>query len=257
MISRISPEKNILDGIKIIEKVIKQIPNATLTIVGGGDDKHYIDSIKGYIKTRNLDKNVKMVGFKKDVVPYYQSADVMLLTSKAEGFCLSLFESKICGLPLVTYELPNLDAIREGKGMFVVPQNDIEEAAEKIVQILSNPDLKKSMGEEARQSIEKMYPNNLDKHWNHIFEYALAPKENTPLLQKAPLEAAIDILTQFASDGILMRGSNAIIGNPTHTAALEDTIKEIRSSTSYRLGWFLTTIPRKIKDRIKGQKYVE
>ena len=39
--------------------------------------------------------------------------------------------------------------------------------------------------------------------------------------------------------------------------ALENTVKELRNSTSYRLGWFLTTIPRKIKDFIKGQKYQE
>lgn len=255
MVSRLSQEKQILDGIKIVENVIKKIPDATLTIVGDGDDKYYVDTLNNYIKTNKLEKNIKLVGFKKNVIPYYQSADVMLITSKFEGFCLSLVESKLCGLPLVTYDLPNLDTVRESKGMFVVEQEDIETAAEKIIEILSDDDLKKKMGKEARESGEKIIDFDIAKHWDYIFDQAISPKED--LSQKSDISTALDILLDFTAKGIFLRGSNVIIGDPVHTAALEATIKEIRSSTSYRLGWFLTTIPRKIKDFIKGQKYVE
>lgn len=257
IVCRISREKQIHEAVKIFQKVIKKVPDAKLTIVGGGDEKLYADELKSYITDNKLDGAVEMVGFKKDVLPYYQAADVMLITSKFEGYCLSLVESKICGIPLVTYDLPNLDTVREGKGMFVVPQNDIDEAAERIIEILSDDKLKKEMGAEARKSAEELLSFDIAKHWEYIFEQTLIQKENNSGLQKEPLNAAIDILLDFTAKGILTRGSNGTAGNSLHIAALEATIKEIKNSTSYRLGWFLTTIPRKIKDYIKARKHAE
>ncbi len=261
MVCRISNEKQIHDALKIIQNVINKIPEATLTIVGDGDDKLYIDSINIYIQDNKLENAVNMVGFKKDVLPYYQAADVMLITSRFEGFCLSLVESKICGLPLVTYDLPNVDTVRSGKGMFVVSQNDIDGATEKIVQILSDDDLKRKMGAEARKSAEELLSFDLSKHWDYIFEQTLNPSESMVAISSSVC-ATINTLCHYTAQGLLLRIKEGIITeefsqSAARIADLENTVKEIRRSTSYRLGWFLTTIPRKIKDFIKGQKYVE
>ena len=270
MTCRISQEKQVLDAIKIVEQVALKIPDVTFTIVGGGDDCYKKD-LTNYIKEHKLDDIVKMVGFKKNVLPYYQSADIMLLTSKFEGFCLSLLESKICGLPLVMYDLPNLDTVRDAKGMAVVPQNDIDAAAEKIIEILSDDSLKKQMGKEARESAEEILSIDLAKHWDYIFETTLNP--DTAEIKKTPEQSAINTLVHYTGQGILARmytqpqiqyqqvplevPNKDWLRQSHYAETLEATIKEIRSSTSYKLGWFLTTIPRKIKDFIKGQKYVE
>ncbi len=270
MTCRISQEKQVLDAIKIVEQVSLKIPDVTFTIVGGGDEC-YKNDLTNYIKEHKLDDIVKMVGFKKNVLPYYQSADVMLITSKIEGFCLSLLEGKICGLPLVIYDLPNLDTVRDAKGMAVVPQNDIDAAAEKIIEILSDDKLKKQMGKEARESAEEILSIDLAKHWDYIFEKTLNP--DTAEIKKTPEQSAINTLVHYTGQGILARmytqpqiqyqqvplevPNKDWLRQSHYAETLEATIKEIRSSTSYKLGWFLTTIPRKIKDFIKGQKYVE
>ncbi|MBQ2896877.1 MAG: glycosyltransferase [Clostridia bacterium] len=269
-VSRISHEKQIMDTIKIVHKVTEKISDVVLTIVGSGDE-YEKNRLTNYINDNKLDKVVKLVGFKKNVVPYYQSADIMLFTSKFEGAPLSLMESKICGLPLVTYELLNVDTVRDAKGMAVVPQNDIDAAAEEIIKILSDDKLKKQMGKEARESAEEMLSIDLAKHWDYIFEKTLNP--DTKEIKLTPDQSALNTLVHYTSQGILARmythpqvqyqqiplevPNEDWLLQSHYAESLEATIKEIRSSTSYRLGWFLTTIPRKIKDFIKGQKYVE
>ncbi|MBQ2968132.1 MAG: glycosyltransferase [Clostridia bacterium] len=269
MTCRISPEKQILDAIKITEAVRKKIPDVTLTIVGAPDTKTYMDEITGYIKTKKLQDTVILPGFQKDVLPYYQNADIMLITSEYEGFPLSLVESKMCGVPLVIYELPHLDTVQAAKGMAVVPQKDILGAARHIIDILSDDVLKKEMGRAARQSAEEIYSHDLKELWKNIFDKTLNPVEKESL---SPASAAILTMNSYMLQGIVARASYApqtqeiasdtdskltLDAYTNHVLTLEATVREIRSSTSYRLGWFLTWPFRKIKDKIKGQKYVE
>ncbi len=255
MVCRLSREKQVLDAIKIVEKVSKKIPDVSLTIVGSGDDAGYCHLIDNYIKTNKLEDIVTMVGFKKDVTPYYSKADIMLMTSQYEGAPLTLMESKILGLPLVIYDLSNLDTVREAKGMFVVPQNNIDAAAEKIIDLLSDDNLKKRMGKEARKSAEEILSVDLAEHWKYIFDFTIDKEKPVPKMDLCDINTAMRTLVSYNSQGIKNRGGQSI-SSPLSESYLA-TIKEIRASTSYRLGWFLTTIPRKIKDFIKGQKYIE
>ncbi len=262
MTCRISPEKQVMDALKIVELVKKKIPDITLTVVGGGELTWYNKQLKEYVKQKKLDDTVHFTGFKTNVIPYYQTADLMLITSKFEGFCLSLIESKICGLPLVCYDMPNLDTIRNAEGIVVVPQNDIEDAAKNIIKILLDDSLKKNMGKQARKSAEKLYDLNFSTHWDTIFDETLKP--HSPKAYTAE-DAALQTLLYYSTVGIISRGVSNNTSIPaqdlaeyaTHVQNLEATIREIRASTSYKLGWFLTWPFRKIKDKIKGQKYVK
>lgn len=259
-VGRVSYEKQVLDLLEIVKRVRQRVPDATLTIVGEADDKPYEKEVENYIKKNKLESAVKMAGFCTDVQPFYQACDVMLCTSKFEGFCLTIAESKICGLPLVTYELPNLDFVREHKGMFVVPQNDIEKAAQCVVQLLTDEKLKRTMGAEARKSAEELFSLDLGEHWRKIFESALQEKPAAKMLcESEPMETAVGLCVEYTARGIRKRGEGGanqeqLTAYMLECNALDATIKEIRSSTSYRLGMLLTTLPRKIKSLFMRKK---
>ena len=270
MACRISPEKQILDAIKIIEKVRNNVPDATLTIVGTADNKAYFEQIEKYIKKQKLQHAVILPGFQKDVLPYYLDASAILITSQYEGFPLSLVESKMCGLPLVIYDLFHLDSVQEAKGMAVVAQNDITRAAQKLTEILTDDALRQQMGKDARQSAEEIYSVDFAKLWDTIFDKILHPEQPKAL---SPESYALLTMHRYTLQGVEFRAGpppqrtpvengtandfSALDAYTAHVLALEATVREIRSSTSYKLGWFLTLPFRKIKDKLKGQKYVE
>lgn len=259
-VGRVSPEKQVLDLLKILAIVRKKVPDATLTIVGEAEYKPYERELKDFIRKNDLEDAVEMAGFSTEVLPYYQKSDVMLCTSKFEGFCLTIAESKICGLPLVTYELPNLDFIRDGKGMFVVEQNDVQAAAEHVIELLTDDELRHKMGNEAHENAMELFSLDLAEHWNLIFAETLKPKEEKiALYQRPPLETALGLMSEFTARGIRRRGQDGggsadvyeLLHYMVECNALDATIKEIRSSTSYRIGRAITLLPGTILNLLR------
>lgn len=250
-----SLQKQTLHAVKVIDLVRKKIPDATLTLIGGCDEPDYKRQIEKYIAQNDLKDAVKMVGYTQDVLPYYRKADVMLCTSKYEGFSLSLTESKMCGLPLVCYYLSNWDMARDPKGMVNIPQGDIEAAADAVIEILENDDLRRQMGKEARESAEELLSIDLGKHWQEIFEKTFEPRQRVDGVEiKSPVETAVNVALETFARGIAVRASN---GAPQVQSeqyrALVDALHGIEHSESYKLGLWLTAIPRKIKRIIKGK----
>ena len=160
----------------------------------------------------------------------------------------------MCGIPLVMYELPNLDITRNAKGMIVVPQSDIEAAAHEIVKLFKDDIYKKEIGRQARESAEEFYSIDLAKHWQSIFELSVQPpKPIVPLYKLSAEEVAVRMAVEYYRDGIIKRGVNS--GDTTYLsmrcAELEHTLEEFRRSESYRIGMIITFIPRKIKALLK------
>ncbi|MBR5306348.1 MAG: glycosyltransferase, partial [Oscillospiraceae bacterium] len=257
--ARIDRGKQIDDTIEILNLVKKEIPDVKFIIIGGCDDIAYKNLIDQLIDRYHLADNVEMPGYVKDVLPYYQNADILLSTSKFEGFGLSLMESKVCGLPLVCYYLPNLDISRNPKGMINVAQGDIYGAADAIIKILSEDSYKKELGRQARESGIEYISQDIGAIWesifedigNNVFEYA------DDISVKDPLVTATNILVDFIAEGIATRGtgggykSEDLIFYQSRCNSLDQTIKEIKNSTAYKIGMAITSFPRKIKSLIK------
>lgn len=251
-VGRISWEKRVLDAIRVAKIVHDKFPDATLTIVGSGDDENYVNTVKDYITDNDLGSVVKMAGFTQNVIPYYQSADVILNTSAYEGFSIALTEAKVCGLPLVCYFLPNWDLARDPRGMINVPQGDYEAAAEEVIRLFENDELKKQMGREARQSAEELLGIDLAEHWEKIIAKTLENEDKADgVVIGSPESAAISIAVEKYATGIKLWAERQGEGASWRCDELERTLAEFRRSESYRIGLIVTYIPRKIKALLK------
>ena len=257
--ARIDKGKQIDDTIEILALVKKEIADVKLTIIGGCDDIAYKKYIDQLIVRHKLENNVEMPGYVHNILDYYQGADILLSTSKFEGFGLSLMESKVCGLPLVCYYLPNLDIARNPKGMINIPQGDIQAAADAIVKILSDDSYKKEMGRQARESGISYISTDVGAVWQNIFEDMQRNHFvfSDDVTAKDPLATATDILAQFVAEGMSTRGSGGsfssedLIFYQSRCNALDQTITEIKNSTAYKIGMMITSLPRKIKGLLK------
>ena len=94
MVSRLSPEKNINYAMSIM----KRLPEYQLVVLGSGSLRHKLEERK---KAENID-NVTFVGYKSLVEQYYNIFDALLLTSKIEGTPISIVEALMCGTPIFT-----------------------------------------------------------------------------------------------------------------------------------------------------------
>ncbi|WP_037377051.1 glycosyltransferase [Selenomonas sp. AB3002] len=166
-------QKQVLELPAILENVVQVLPEARLQIVGKADNPEIEARLRKMFEERGLLGNVDFLGFHTDVERYYRQASVMLMTSKFEGFPMSVAESKRYGTPLVMYELPYLELLRDGRGYIAVPQNDQKGAADALVRILSDSELRKQLSSEAKSSLEVFSKVNLMKVWENVFSVAI------------------------------------------------------------------------------------
>jgi len=167
-IARFSPEKNHSDAIKIFNSVVKVIPDAKLHFYGyGGEEK----GMKELIAELKLEENIIIHGYATNIEEILSSASLSILTSKTEGFCLSLLESIACGCPAVSYDIkygPAELLVNKING-YLVPYGDKELFAQKIIDILSDDNLQKRLSKNAVNQFDKLFsPSHVAKLWSKI-----------------------------------------------------------------------------------------
>ena len=198
-IGRISYEKQPLCALQILKEVQKKIPDAILHFVGSADDKEYYQCFLAEIERLELKNSVILHGFQNDVQKYYEQCQLYLCTSLYEGFCLTIAESKLKARPCVTFDLENLDMVREGRGMCVVPQGDIVSAATAVTDILHDPILWKQLSSEAHESIRAICEFSQTSLWEKIISVISNPShpcENASVKIAVRMQAN-DLITCF------------------------------------------------------------
>lgn len=162
--------KQVLDVVPIMKKVSEKLPCARLHLVGLATNQRVYNELEKQIKNNSLEDVIILDGYKTDLRDIYCKADVVLMTSESESFCNVIMESKMYGIPLVMYELPWLELLKDGKGYIAVEQNDTESAAEALIQILTNNCLKNKLAEEAKESISKFVSHDVYADWKKTFD---------------------------------------------------------------------------------------
>lgn len=96
IIGRISPEKNVGQGLRIFLSIRKQIPNACLVIVGSGREE---ERVRKEARELGLTDCVQFLGQRNDISEIDQALDMLLLPSVFEGFPVTVLEAMASGLP--------------------------------------------------------------------------------------------------------------------------------------------------------------
>ncbi len=102
------------------------------------------------IKTKNLSKQIELLGFVGDMEKFMQKIDIFVSTALWEGFGFVLAEAMAQHKPVLAFDLSsNPELVKDGENGFLIPANDTKQFAEKIALLLQDSELRKKMGENA------------------------------------------------------------------------------------------------------------
>ena len=153
--ARLEIEKEIHVLIAAFERVLEGWPAAQLRIAGTGELR---DELENLIRQKNLEKNVRLVGFLDDVFSFFAAADAVALPAPAEPFGLVFLEAMALEKPLVACSggaAPEI--IVEGQTGFLVPPSDSAAMVRAIEKLLQNPANARQMGLAGRARFLKFY----------------------------------------------------------------------------------------------------
>lgn len=110
--------------------------NARLLILGEGECRA---ALEFQAQQLGIEDKVFMPGFVKDPMPYYQQADLFVMTSTAEGFGNVVVEALAVGLPVVSTDCPSgpREILVDGKYGKLVPVGDSKALALAMVESLT------------------------------------------------------------------------------------------------------------------------
>lgn len=151
----LSDRKDPYTFVKAAARIIADIPDAYFLWVGDGELRHEVERL---VRELGLARCFTITGFKpmEQVPVFLKLMDVLLFTSRIEGVPLTLLEAQLCGISVVSSAYPGIEEIVEhgATGLTFLP-GDARQAADRVVEILSDDDLLMEMADLALVSAKE------------------------------------------------------------------------------------------------------
>lgn len=240
-------DKRPSEALRVMANVLQRCPDATLLMVGPAESDAGLASLNELASSLGIADSVEFYGPADDVRELLQCASVCLLTSRYEGYCLSLGESKEMGVPCVAYSLPYLLLFENQRGMRVVPQGDQRAAANEICGLLNCKEERKKLGADAYLHMSELSTFGWKEAWRDVV--AGLERGGCNCESDNHLADAFDLIVegQLAT----CASSEASFGRLSYERdEAVAALNEVTASTTWRVGKFVTKSLRFVKDKL-------
>jgi glycosyltransferase involved in cell wall biosynthesis len=127
---------------------------ATLRLIGKPATDSYAGALQRYVAELGLAAAVQFAGHASDatVAAAYADADVLVVTSEHEGFCVPVVEAMAAGLPVVAFDQGAVPEVLGGAGV-LVPDKDPYALAAAIAALLGDVHRRNAVLEAGRRRL--------------------------------------------------------------------------------------------------------
>ena len=163
-VGRLTDQKNFEELVDVACIVFSKEPNFEWHIYGEGPNK---ENIERKIIENNLQDNIILKGKSNDLYSLYNEYSMMVMTSRYEGFPMSLIEGLSNKLPLISYDIatgPN-EIIQDFKSGYLVKEGDIQNMAKKILYLLNNKNEKIAFSNSSTELISQFRLESITRKW--------------------------------------------------------------------------------------------
>ncbi len=143
-----------------------------LLIIGGGSMEQKLHAL---IQERKLDDCVTITGYIHEVKENLLKGSVFMMTSRWEGFPMTVTEALEMGLPVIAYDIPAMEPlVTDGTEGRIVPAFQRDRLVEAMEEITADPAMRRRMSENALAKAQTLRPEEIVKQWLVLIEDVLA-----------------------------------------------------------------------------------
>lgn len=156
-VSNFRAVKRVQDVVKAFNHIQKGVP-AKLLLVGDGPEMPRVNEL---VREYNLEEKVLFLGKQENLEELYSISDLMLLLSEKESFGLVALEAMSCGVPSVVTNVGGLpEVIRNGENGYICELGNIEQIANRSLQILKDHRLQKQFSENGIERVQRDFASD-------------------------------------------------------------------------------------------------
>lgn len=185
IVGSLQDRKNQIDAVR----AAMRLPDLRLDLWGNANNE-YGKFLKNYVANLDLDDRIRLRGLGTEA-QIYEGSDLVIMTSRSEGFPYILMEAASHRIPVVSYdfEFGARDFIDDGVNGFLVPMGDLDLLTKRIEECAASPELTHRLGESAFQKFNARFSP----------EYVLSQYER--LIPSDTISRGSDFAIAFSRDG--------------------------------------------------------
>lgn len=168
-VGRLEEEKGYDLLLKAWKLVVTKTTGWELHIYGDGSLKM---KIQQEIEANKLTESIKILPPTPEIRKSYAESELLVLSSKREGFGLVLAEAMVEGTPCVSFDCPfgPSTIIKNQEDGILVENGNYGKFAEAIIYLLEHEEIRREMGKRAQINISKFNKESIGEKWEKLFD---------------------------------------------------------------------------------------
>jgi glycosyltransferase involved in cell wall biosynthesis len=166
---RLVPIKGLTSLLTAISLVMNDVPRVVVEIAGAGPERQSLGEEAARL---GLAERVHFLGWLPQPREAMQRWSIFVQASRDEGFPIAALEAMASGIPVVAMGVGGLpELVRNGRTGWLVPAGDVAALADKISQLLREPDRAREMGRAALEDVRQRFsPARMSAAVGYIYE---------------------------------------------------------------------------------------
>lgn len=166
-VGRLADQKDPLLALDVAKELKNRNYKFKLKMFGDGPIK---DVVEKYYQDNNLQDVVEMHGFKENIAEELLKSDVMLVTSKYEGFSLVMSEANANSRPWISSNWGPIlkERLVIDRNGIIVDSRDPKDYADAIIKLLDDKDKLKAMKKASYEESKKLAKSSIIPEWIKI-----------------------------------------------------------------------------------------
>ena len=167
-VSNFRPVKRIMDVVETFAKIAAKVPSRLL-MVGDGPDRSRAEA---FAREHNLRDRVFFLGNVPNLEELLGACDLFLLPSESESFGMAALEAMTSEVPVIATRTGGLpEVVVEGETGYLLEVGDVRGMAERGIEILSDDNLRATMGARAREvAVERFDERKIVPMYRALYE---------------------------------------------------------------------------------------
>jgi glycosyltransferase involved in cell wall biosynthesis len=172
-VGRLNRSKGQETLLRAAPRIRQAVPDVTIEFVGDGPERGAYERLAAELGVRDCCRFAGARSLTETLVRQSQAA-VSVTTSRSEALGLACIEAQAAGTPVVASAVDGLaEVVRDGDTGYLVPPDDPDALAARVITLLTNPALRRRFGQRAREHFLATFcDRNLSRHADIIEEIA-------------------------------------------------------------------------------------